>query len=156
MLHVEILDPAFGNNYNVGYIGFTVTAYNSKVTSAGVACFKDWNSLSQISVAHTFIVTAKDACIEASLSRGVAITPLDTHFGAAGSYTVFRKPAGYTQAIGERIAMASHAELGRQYIHSLAKRTNRHAGLVFQAVRDKHSCDRFRYIFTNQQCSDLV
>jgi hypothetical protein len=110
-----ILAPSYGDNYDVGYIGFTSPVTQQDVISVGIAYFENYHRLSDISVTHAFIVTGENTCIEALMGKGVVEDPLQAYFNDPKTHIFFRKPADYTRDTGHRIAESARPELGKKY-----------------------------------------
>ncbi|MDB6066050.1 MAG: hypothetical protein JWR26_2258 [Pedosphaera sp.] len=109
---VQSIPPIFGTNYDVGHIGFT---YVGGVVSTGVAYFERWNRIGDIRVTHTFVVIGDNECIEAHIDEGVARVPLSKYLNDPGCRIFFRKPRGWTPALGQRIAATAASKLGCKY-----------------------------------------
>ena len=75
-LCVQSLEPAYGDNYKAGFVGFTHTG--STLLSKGIAHFTRWSRLSDIHVSHVLIVTGENECVEAVGGRGVVKSSLDS------------------------------------------------------------------------------
>jgi len=103
-LCVQSLEPAYGDNYKAGYIGFTHAG--SSLLSHGIAHFTRWSRLSDIHVSHVLVVTGENECVEAVGGKGVVKSPLDRYF---------RKPRKCTQALGQRIAETAISQVGTKY-----------------------------------------
>ncbi|MFA7234443.1 MAG: hypothetical protein WC076_10050 [Terrimicrobiaceae bacterium] len=112
-LCVQSLEPAYGDNYKPGYIGFTHTG--SSLLSAGVAHLTRWSRLSDIHVSHVLVVTGENECVEALNGRGVVKSPLDRYFNDSQTQIFFRKPRKCTQALGQRIAETAISQAGTKY-----------------------------------------
>lgn len=105
--------PAYRVNFREGYIGFTYS--DKSVLSMGIAYFTRWSRLSDIPVAHALVVSGPETCIEALKKDGVCEQPLDKYFSDENTRVSFRKPVGYTAALGMRIAAAARDHLGAAY-----------------------------------------
>ena len=112
-LCVQSLEPAFGDNYKPGYIGFTHTG--STLLSTGIAHFSRWSRLSDIHVSHVLVVTGANECVEATGGKGVVKSPLDRYFSDPKTQIFFRKPRKCTQTLGLRIAETAIAQVGAKY-----------------------------------------
>jgi hypothetical protein len=99
-----ILAPSYGDNYDLGYIGFTSPVTQQDVISVGIAYFEGYDRLIDIAVTHVFIVTGENTCIEALMGKGVVEDPLQPYFDDPKTHIFFRKPADYTKEIGHRIS----------------------------------------------------
>jgi hypothetical protein len=71
--------------------------------------------MSNISVSHALVVTGENECVEAIIGRGVARDPLDAYFNNPQARIFFRKPTGYTPAIGAAIAKIAQSQVGLKY-----------------------------------------
>ena len=111
-MQVTSIKPKYRDNYNVGYIGFTFRDKN--IISEGIAYFTRWERMSDIKVSHALIVTGKNKCIEA-IPEGVVETDLSSYFNDPHTQIFFRKPAGYDEVLGKRIAAAIKNQVGKKY-----------------------------------------
>lgn len=112
-LQTTRMTPAYGINYDIGYVGFTRPTDRS-VMSSGITYFTRWDCLSDIEVSHTFIVAGPNACVEAHLHSGVRLAPLHTYFN--GPYEVFfRKPVLWSANTGHLIASLARRDIGKAY-----------------------------------------
>ncbi|HWY52037.1 MAG TPA: hypothetical protein VNW72_11200 [Chthoniobacterales bacterium] len=107
--------PKFGDNYDIGYIGFSGSVGNTNVVSQGIAYFTRWDKLSDITVSHALIVTGENECVEAIMGRGVNADPLQAYFANPNAAIFFRKPLNYNKDIGQRIAQAAKSQVGTKY-----------------------------------------
>jgi hypothetical protein len=98
--------------YDLGHIGFT---YVPGPISTGIAWFERSHRLGRITVTHTFVVSGNNECIEAHLTEGVARVSLDKYLRDPSCRTYFRRPHGWTPALGARIAAAAATKLGNRY-----------------------------------------
>ena len=112
-LCVQSLEPAYGDNYKAGFVGFTHTG--STLLSKGIAHFTRWSRLSDIHVSHVLIVTGENECVEAVGGRGVVKSSLDRYFDDPKSQVFFRKPRKCTQALGQRIGETAIAQAGTKF-----------------------------------------
>lgn len=113
--------PQFGVNYKVGYIGFTFIDTN--LLSNGIAWFTRWDKgenpdVPKINIAHTFIVSNENECIEA-ISPTVSSSPLTKYFDAPHTHVSFRKPTDMTELTGHLMATEASHQLGKPYDYSL-------------------------------------
>jgi hypothetical protein len=97
--------------YNVGYIGFT---HVPSLLADGICYFERWAQLSDIKVSHALIVTGPDECVEAHWPR-VNRAPLSKYLNDPNTVTVFRKPRGWTEEMGKRIAATAASQIGDKY-----------------------------------------
>lgn len=112
-LEIISCTPAYGVNYNAGYVGFTYTGSN--LISRGITYFTRWSQMHQIKVSHALIVSAENECIEAHMEGGVKRTPLSSYFDDEKCQIFFRKPKGLTPDLAQRIIAAAAAQLGCAY-----------------------------------------
>jgi hypothetical protein len=112
-LCIQSLEPAYGDNYKSGYIGFTHTG--STLLSTGIAHFSRWSRLSDIHVSHVLVVTGANECVEATGGKGVVKSTLDRYFNDPKTQIFFRKPRKCTQALGQRIAETALSQAGTKY-----------------------------------------
>ena len=117
-LCVQSLEPAYGDNYKPGFIGFTHTG--SSLLSVGIAHFTRWSRLSDIHVSHVLVVTGENECVEAVGGKGVVKSPLDRYFADPKTQIFFRKPRKCTQGLGQRIAETALSQAGAKYDALLA------------------------------------
>ena len=107
------LVPSYGENYDLGYVGFTFNASN--IISQGIAYFTGLGRMSDIRVSHALLVSGKDECIEAHVEGGVRRASLKKYFDDEHSDVFFRKPLGLTQDIALKLIARAENEIGRQY-----------------------------------------
>ncbi|MFA7343445.1 MAG: hypothetical protein WC003_03985 [Terrimicrobiaceae bacterium] len=110
---VQSLEPAFGENYKPGFIGFTHTG--STQLSTGVAHFTRWSRLCDIHVSHVLVVTGENECVEAPGGKGVVKSPLDRYFADPNTQIFFRKPRKCTPGLGQRIAETALSQADTKY-----------------------------------------
>lgn len=115
-LHIESLNPVYGENYKKGYIGFTYQ--KTSIVSIGIAYITRWARLSHVKVSHAFVVTNENQCIEA-VGEGVRIIDLNHYFNDPHCQVFFRKPQPYNDDVANRISQAAHEHIGKAYDHSL-------------------------------------
>ena len=109
--------PVFGENYKVGYIGFTHRIADP--LAEGIAHFTRWSRLSDIRVSHVFIVTGEWECVEATPKKGVSENDLTRYFKDPRTRVFFRKPRKLDAPLGRRIAETARAQVGTKYDHLL-------------------------------------
>src|SRR3569832_263866 len=90
--------------YKVGYIGFTS---GRGLIADGICYFERWSRLSDISVYRAFVVTG--------LKEGVRLSSLSKYFDDPKTACVFRRPKGYTEGLGNRIAATACQRIGSKY-----------------------------------------
>lgn len=112
-MNIQSITPKFGENYDVGYIGFTFTADN--IVSDGIAYFERWNRMSDIKVAHTFVVTGENELVEAHIDTGVKADCISKYFNDPHTRVFFREPVGWNRLLGENIALAALSKQGEKY-----------------------------------------
>jgi hypothetical protein len=112
-LCVQSLEPAYGDNYKPGFLGFTQTG--SSMLSVGIAHFTRWSRLSDIHISHVLVVTGENECVEAVAGKGVVKSTLDRYFADSKTQIFFRKPRKCTQALGQRIAETALSQAGTKY-----------------------------------------
>ena len=110
--------PEFHKTHDVGYIGFTY--YNASFISKGIAYFTRWSKLSEITVSHALVVTGENECIEALGDRDkVEKSPLTKYFDDPRCAIFFRKPLGWVEELGNRIAKTALSQDGAKYDYGL-------------------------------------
>ena len=110
------LIPIWGDNYRAGFVGFTFK--DGSFVSDGIAYFTRWDRMTDFKASHTLIVSGPDACIEAQ-GRGVVEAPLSHYFDNLSYAIAFRKPKGWTPALGKRIVKAAREHVGKKYDYAL-------------------------------------
>ena len=109
----ESREPVFGDNYDVGYVGFCHK--DNCFVHEGIAYATRWNRMSDIKVSHVLIVSGEDSCVEALVKGGVQEGNLKKYFDDPQWQISFRKPVGLTEAIAERIIAEAKTQLGDKY-----------------------------------------
>lgn len=117
LFEVISLEPKFGDNYGLGYVGFTYSDTN--FISKGIAYFTRWARMSQIKVSHTLIVSGEDECIEAHAQSGVQRAKLSDYFNDEKCQIFFRKPINLNSIIAQNIIHVAEKEIGCKYDISL-------------------------------------
>lgn len=113
-IKVTDLAPDYEVNYKTGYIGFLNKG--TDITSIGIAYFTGWDTMSDIHVTHTLIVTGEDECIEADMVKNtVKVCTLSKYFNDPSCQIFFRKPILFNDAVGCSIAHKASLEVGKQY-----------------------------------------
>lgn len=112
-MEIQSRVPAYGDNYRIGYIGFSFD--DASVVSRGIAYLTRWTRMGEVKVSHALIVAGDGLCVEAQMGRGVVVQTLDAYFDAPHVHLFFRKPRGHTAEIGGRIAAAARAQVGAKY-----------------------------------------
>ena len=112
-LCVQSLEPAYGDNYKPGFLGFTQTG--SSMLSVGIAHFTRWSRLSDIHISHVLVVTGENECVEAVGGKGIVKSTLDRYFADPKTQIFFRKPRKCTQSLGQRIAETALSQAGTKY-----------------------------------------
>lgn len=113
------VEPKFGDNYCIGYSGFTYRPGN--MVSKGIAYFTRWNRMREIRVSHVFIVSGEDERIDAQMEDGVQRRGLQELFAEPGILVFFRKPKDFSLEIGSRIAASAAKLVGAKYDKNLMK-----------------------------------
>lgn len=109
--------PAFGLNYDVGYVGFI--SRRRDFVAAGINWFSRWDQLDDDPpVSHTFVITGMDMTIEAFTS-GVSYGSLAAYLKNPDVALLVRKPRGLTPQLGMRIMDAARSHLGEKYDYGL-------------------------------------
>jgi len=109
------MKPKFGENYDIGYIGFTFCP--GDIISEGIAYFSDAET--DIDVSHTLLVTGKNECIEAHIKNGVVVSTLSKYFNDPDCQIFFRKPVWLTHEIADRMVETAEEQVGCEYDTSL-------------------------------------
>lgn len=156
------MPPSFGDNYNLGYIGFTSPVKDRETISIGITYFEHYHKLSEISVTHAFVVTGENSCIEALTSRGICDGDLNAYFSDPKTHIFFRKPADYTRDIGRRIAEKARLEVGKRFddflIAAFALRGSFFGRFVQSIFGSVPPTDLNQYLHGNSRwiCSELA
>ena len=141
------MPPQYPTDYDIGYIGFT---YVPGVVSAGIAYAERWHRFGRVAVTHTFVVAGNNECIEAHIDEGVARVSLDKYLRDPACRICFRRPRGWTPALGARIAAAAATKLGARYNTSL---------ILAEAAADTwlgHWANRFLRAWPNRLLSKIL
>jgi len=113
LMNIAEQKPYFGANYDVGYIGFTVT--KASFVSAGISWFTKWDALPKVPrPTHCFIVTGADETVEA-FPHGVARGNLSSKLADKDVAVLIRRPRYYNTDMGERIALHAAEYVGEKY-----------------------------------------
>jgi hypothetical protein len=134
-------------DYDLGYIGFTCVP---GVISAGIAYAEHWHRLGRVTVTHTFVVTGNNECVEAHIDEGVARVSLDKYLRDPRCRIYFKRPRGWTQPLGARIAAAAATRIGARYNTSL---------ILAEAAADTwlgHWCNRLFRDWPNRILSKIL
>jgi len=116
-MRIRSLTPRYGDNYKLGYIGFTFNA--ASPVSRGIAYLTAWARMSEVAVSHALVVTGERRGVEAAIGKGVVERDLADYFENPAVHIVFRKPRRYTPAVGARIAKTARGQVGAGYDHLL-------------------------------------
>jgi hypothetical protein len=160
LFEVISLDPEYGKNYDIGYIGFTYSATN--FVSNGIAYFTRWSRMSQIKTCHALLVTGENECIEAHAQGGVKKTPLSNYFNDVHTQIFFRKPLDLTDAIAKAIVITAQHELGCKYDTKLIASqalSNSHLGKLIKDTFGGKPEEIISKLMNNDNrwiCSELV
>jgi len=99
--------------YNVGYVFFT---HAHDALAEGIDFYERWaRGKGDLAVHHTGIVASETEVIEAHWQMGVRRAPLSKYWDDMETMIVFRRPAGWTAELGQRIAASALAMEGRPY-----------------------------------------
>lgn len=112
-MHVTTIEPAFGFNYNIGYVGFTWTPRD--IVANGIAWFTRRDALSEIRVCHVLVVSGPGTCIESTGRTGVVETSMAKYFNDPNKLIFFREPQCYSSAMGKAIVERARQHVGRGY-----------------------------------------
>lgn len=108
--------PVWGVHYAPGYTGFEFTG---SAISAGIAWFTrkgQWEGdVPNLPVTHCFLVSGEDQCIEAVKTPGVTFNTLRERFIDLRTVVVFRKPIGWTPALGAALVDRAKQYVGQPY-----------------------------------------
>ena len=116
-MDIHSLAPRYGDNYKIGYIGFSFN--DASVVSHGIAYLTRWTRMGAVKVSHALVVAGDGVCVEAQVEKGVVEQSLDRCFDDPHEHLFFRKPRGYTSVIGARIAAVARGQVGAGYDHLL-------------------------------------
>jgi len=109
--------PVYGRNYRLGYLGFEFKTADP--IAEGIAWFTRQDRESAVKVAHVFIVSGPDECIEAHAGSGVIRASLEGRLADPCTIVCFKKPAGWSLDLGARIVAAAEPRIGEGYDGSL-------------------------------------
>lgn len=108
------VEPIFGGNYNIGYIGFSYDT--ESIISKWIVKFTKNFNYSGIKVSHALIVVGENLCVEASASeRKVILSPLTKYFNNSNTPISFRKPRDLTIEAAEEIAELAKSKIDCPY-----------------------------------------
>jgi len=110
---MQSIAPVFGENYKVGFVGFTYSG--SPLLTRGMAHFTRWSRMSDIHVTGALIVTGENECVELAAGREVVKSPLEKYFNDPKRQIFFRKPKKCSPGVGARIAETAIAQLGTKF-----------------------------------------
>lgn len=117
MLTVAEQLPQWRGNYDIGYVGFTVT--KGSFISAGISWFSRWSDIPKVPApTHCFIILGEDETVEAFAS-GVKRGTLSAYLANEDVCLLVRRPRDYSRAIGESIANEALTHLGHGYDYFL-------------------------------------
>lgn len=117
MLIYKSLQPAYGDNYQMGYIGF-IHHFEPGFVSKGIAYFQGPPAYGDIRVTHALVVVGDNTCVEANPS-GVEESSLSKYFDDETLAIVFRKPRNWHPSMGQLIADEARTHIGDKYAYSL-------------------------------------
>lgn len=109
---IKSVVPVFGENYDIGWIGFSYESHD--LLSVGIAFFTRWDSYGNVPVSHSFVVSGPDSCVEA-LATGVKQSNLRDRFADSHTAVFFRKPKGWNTYMGDQIKRSAEAHIGDKY-----------------------------------------
>lgn len=105
--------PLWRGNYDLGYVGFTVTRKN--FISAGISWFSRWDDMPHVPApTHCFLVTGEDETVEAFAS-GVERGTLSAYLSNEDVRLLIRRPREYSRALGQQLAIEAETHLGQKY-----------------------------------------
>jgi hypothetical protein len=154
------INPEFGTNYKVGYVGFTYSDAN--LISRGIAYFTRWARMSQVKVSHALLVSGDDECIEAHAQGGVQRASLSDYFNDEHCQIFFRKPVDLNADIAARLVKAAELEIGCKYDIALIAGhafSNSHLGRLIREVFGGDAADLLCRLKNNENrwiCSEFV
>ena len=160
LFNVVSLEPKFGDNYNLGYVGFTYSSTN--FVSKGISYFTRWARMSQIKVSHALLVSGEDECIEANAQGGVKKSKLSDYFNDEQCQIFFRKPSDLNYEVAREIIKVAEKEIGCQYDISLIPShalSNSHLGKLINNIFGGKFEDLICKLKNNDNrwiCSELV
>ena len=127
---------AFGNSYDIGWIGFSRTFdFESDAIAYGERWEREGNTPS---VNHAFIVTDVGMCIQAHAGIGVAYGKLTDYFDNPKCKVYFRKPKCLTSFLASKIVFEAKSKLGCKYDDEI---------IIEQALSDSFIGHLFNVIF---------
>lgn len=116
-MNIQKVKPQFGVTYDIGWIGFTRTF---DFVDNAIAYGERWERTGTIpAVNHVLIVTGSGTCVQAHCRYGVQPGLLSQYLNDPTSRVYFRKPLGWTNELGNRIAAAAFAKVGCKYANGL-------------------------------------
>ena len=116
-MQIKSVKPVFGENYDLGWIGFTQRG--GDIISDGIAWFERWDAYGNIIVEHAFVVAGTDTCVEAHAGSGVTRSNLRKYFSDPGCRVFFRKPVKYSPSMGRSIVQAASRHIGDKYGYNI-------------------------------------
>lgn len=113
LMNIAEQKPLWRGNYDIGYIGFTIT--KASFISAGISWFTKWDALPNLpKPTHCFIVTGEDGTVEA-FSQGVDRGNLSSKLSDENVAVLIRRPRHYTRDMGIRLAIEAEKYVGQKY-----------------------------------------
>jgi hypothetical protein len=113
LMNIAEQRPQWRGNYDIGYIGFTIT--KASFIAAGISWFTKWDALPNLpKPTHCFIVTGEDETVEA-FSKGVDRGTLSSKLADENVGVLIRRPRHYSRDMGARLAMESGKYVGEKY-----------------------------------------
>jgi hypothetical protein len=114
---IQETEPVFGMNYDIGFNAFTVR--RKDFIAAGIRWFERWDRLPGTPpVSHAFVITGEDSTVEA-FGDGVKVGSLQVYLKDPDVGLLVRRPKGWTQDLGERIAQEAGRHIGERYGYAL-------------------------------------
>lgn len=105
--------PQWRANYDIGYVGFTVT--RDRLIAAGINYFTKFDDLPHTPhPTHCFVITGEDETVEA-FARGVDRGTLSDYLKNPDVAVLIRRPRHYTRAMGQRMADEASRRVGKKY-----------------------------------------
>lgn len=111
-IKLEIEKPVFGENYNIGYIGFS---NNDSVIAKAIKWGTKYDKRGKIEASHALIIISETECIEALADQGVVISPLSKYFDSNEFDIIFRCPKGYSQDFAQQLIEIAKEQIGSPY-----------------------------------------
>jgi hypothetical protein len=105
--------PQWRGNYDLGYVGFTVT--KGSFVSAGISWFSRFDDMPHVPApTHCFVFKSENETVEA-FANGVKVGTLNQYLDDPNVRVLVRRPREYTRELGGRIVAESETHLGHRY-----------------------------------------